>query len=596
VTAGGAPLTAQARTERVLRLPVRGDVVLGVAGLVAGLAWAVAMVATLRPDESDLVYPLGLSIGWAFVGSGLLVRGAGAGDRLGSVLVLTGIAFFAGGLQLSGDAVLFTFGTLADSWFLLGIAYLLLSFPAGHLETRFERRLFACGLFLVTGWQLLWLTLADTDAQLESGGPDNLLLVHRSDDLAELVVQAQRGAALFLTGVTAALLVRKYRAASPPMRRVAAPVLLAGAAFFLVCLVKVAHDMFDEPLGDWPEWLLITLVAVVPVAFTIGLLRQRLARGNIASLMVELGSATPSGDLRDALARALGDPTLQVAYALPDARHVDRRGHAVELPDDDAGHALTPVVHEGEQIAVLVHDPAIGRDPALVESVTAAAALALTNERLEAELRARLDELAASRTRIVEAADAERRRIERNLHDGAQQRLVSIAMALGLAEARLADDATDAGPLVREARESLLAALEELRELGRGIHPPVLSERGLAEALGELSYRSRVPVALDVDLPRRLPEAVEAAAYYVAAEALANVARHAGAKRVELTAVRRSGRLVLEVRDDGRGGADTDGGSGLRGLADRVEALNGTLRVESPPGAGTRLVAELPCG
>ena len=169
-------------------------------------------------------------------------------------------------------------------------------------------------------------------------------------------------------------------------------------------------------------------------------------------------------------------------------------------------------------------------------------------------------------------------------------------MALGLAEARLGDGGADAGPLVREARESLLEALEELRELGRGIHPPVLSERGLAEALGELAYRSRIPVALDVDLPRRLPEAVEAAAYYVAAEALANVARHAGATRVELTAARRSGRLVLEVRDDGRGGASARGGSGLRGLADRVEALNGTLRVESPPGAGTRLIAELPCG
>ncbi len=341
--------------------------------------------------------------------------------------------------------------------------------------------------------------------------------------------------------------------------------------------------------------MLITLVAVVPVAFSVGLLRQRLARGNVASLVVELGSAAPAGELRDALARALGDPTLQVAYALPDGRHVDRRGHAVELPAGPE-RAMTPVVHEGEQIAVLVHDPAIGRDPALMESVTAAAALALTNERLEAELRARLDELAASRTRIVEAADAERRRIERNLHDGAQQRLVSIAMALGLAEARLGDDGADAGPLVREARESLLEALEELRELGRGIHPPVLSERGLAEALGELAYRCRIPVALDVDLPRRLPEAVEAAAYYVAAEALANVARHAGATRVELRAARRSGRLVLEVRDDGRGGADAGAGSGLRGLADRVEALNGTLRVDSPPGAGTRLVAELPCG
>jgi signal transduction histidine kinase len=227
--------------------------------------------------------------------------------------------------------------------------------------------------------------------------------------------------------------------------------------------------------------------------------------------------------------------------------------------------------------------------------VGAAAGLALENERLQADLRARLAELRASRARMVEATDAERRRLERNLHDGTQQRLVSVSIALALAESTLTSDPDRALGILAEARAGLSTALQELRELSQGIHPAVLTERGLEPALQELVYLAPMPISLDVLRDERLPEPVEAAAYYVVAEALANVAKYASAHAVSVSVQRRNGVAVVEVVDDGLGGADPVGGSGLRGLSDRIEALGGTLVLESPPGSGTLLRAEIPC-
>ena len=204
------------------------------------------------------------------------------------------------------------------------------------------------------------------------------------------------------------------------------------------------------------------------------------------------------------------------------------------------------------------------------------------------------DELRRSRARLLEASDVERRRLERNLHDGAQQRLVSLSLALRLAQARVADDPEGADRLLSQASEELSQALEELRELARGIHPAVLSDRGLGPALEALAARS--PLVIDMTLvEERLPEPVEAAAYYVVSEALANVAKYAEASSVAVSIARVNGRAVVEIADDGIGGADPTRGSGLRGLVDRVEALDGGLEVESPPGAGTRIRAVIPC-
>ena len=256
----------------------------------------------------------------------------------------------------------------------------------------------------------------------------------------------------------------------------------------------------------------------------------------------------------------------------------------------------TVIERGGQPVAVLIHDPALQDNAELVDSVCAAAGLTLENERLQAELRARLTELQASRARLVEATEAERRRIERDLHDGTQQRLVSIAMSLGLLELKMPMGAAQARPIVREARESLTAALAELRELTHGIHPTILTERGLPTALEELCQRAALPAHLQLDLDQRLPDRVESAAYFVVSEALTNAAKHSHASEVRVKAARAGELLIVEVADDGIGGATVGGGTGLRGLTDRVEALGGTLTVTSPLGQGTMLHAELPCG
>jgi signal transduction histidine kinase len=246
-------------------------------------------------------------------------------------------------------------------------------------------------------------------------------------------------------------------------------------------------------------------------------------------------------------------------------------------------------------VAALVHDPVLLERRALLNAAAAAARLALENERLQAELRAQLTELRASRARIVTAGDEERRRLERDLHDGAQQRLLSLGLALHLAREHLGPEANGAAEILTEADDELRAALEELRELAHGIHPAVLTEQGLAPALRNLAERSPVPVTL-VELPdERLPAPAEAAAYFLVSEALANVAKYARASRARVSVSRVDGCVLVEVDDDGIGGADPSRGSGLRGLSDRVQALDGKLEVTSSAGSGTHLHAEIPC-
>lgn len=295
---------------------------------------------------------------------------------------------------------------------------------------------------------------------------------------------------------------------------------------------------------------------------------------------------------------ALGDPSVEVALWSRDTQsYVDGAGRALTLPHEDEGRSVTMLQRAGDQVGALIHDPALAEEPALVHAVCAAAGLAVENERLQAEVRARLEEVLASRARIVEAADNARRRVERNLHDGAQQRLVTVALALGMACNRLGNDAkAGVDDLLSEAAEELKLALAELRELAGGLHPAILAEEGLKAALDSLAERSPLVVDVSASSAERLPPPVEVAAYFVVSEALANAAKHACASAVTVRAAQHDGRLCIEIADDGVGGAIIRPRSGLEGLTDRVEALGGRLEVVSPPGRGTRLVAEIPCG
>jgi signal transduction histidine kinase len=304
--------------------------------------------------------------------------------------------------------------------------------------------------------------------------------------------------------------------------------------------------------------------------------------------------AAPAGPVREILAESLGDLTVTVAYWLPDRGvFVDEAGQPVELPDPASGRAWTAVERDGQPVAAIVHDAALDTTPELVQAAATASSLAIDNERLKADLRARLEELRVSRLRIVEATDAARRRIERDLHDGAQQQLVALALELRLLRMRTADP--ELQPLVDGLSARLTAALEELRALARGIHPAILTDRGLRAALSDLASRGPLVVQPVVEIEGRLPPAIEAAVYFLVAEGLTNVAKYAGVESAQVVVRREGDDVVVFVADDGAGGATIEGGTGLRGLQDRLAAVDGTLRIESPPGHGTTLLARVPC-
>ena len=266
----------------------------------------------------------------------------------------------------------------------------------------------------------------------------------------------------------------------------------------------------------------------------------------------------------------------------------------MRLPGTGDGRATTLIERQGGPVAALVHDRSLSDEPELLEAVSASAGLALENGQLHAELKARLEELRGSRGRVLEAGQRERERLERNLHDGAQQRLIALSLELGRLGSRMDDDPS-ARARIEEARREIAVSLDELRDVARGLHPAVLSAHGLPVAVESLAATSTVPVRLTIKLDSRVDEQAEVAAYYVVSESLANVSKHARAASATVDIVRHNGDLVVEVVDDGVGGADTESGSGLRGLADRVEALGGRLQVWTPRGGGTRVRAEMPC-
>jgi signal transduction histidine kinase len=406
----------------------------------------------------------------------------------------------------------------------------------------------------------------------------------------DLVKDAGTSVAVLVGAAVTGMQWVRWRNASVPGRRSLTPVLAAAAVVVVLLLAGSPLWTPEESLLDMGV-LKLGLVAV-PLAYLATELRTRIERGGVADLVVQLGSAPEPAGLQAALAKALHDPTLTVGYWVAESgQYVDADGHAVTPPP---GQVATRVDRAGEPVALLMHDPALLEQPTLIEAACTAAALALQNERLTADLRARLVQLAESRRHVVQAAEAERRRLERDLHDGVQQRLLSIPMALSVAESSLPPDAGRARALIAEAKDMSLAVLDELRALSQGIHPTILTERGLDGAVRELALVAPVPVTLAVALPARLSAEIETTAYYVVAEALANVTKHADASGAEVRIGQADGRLVVEIVDDGRGGADPDG-SGLRGLASRAEDNGGTLRVTSPVGGGTRVRAELPC-
>jgi signal transduction histidine kinase len=425
-------------------------------------------------------------------------------------------------------------------------------------------------------------------------GSNNLLEVAPDPEAALLWLRIAlvTMSGLCLAAVGLLLLGRRRR------RRPLRPMFLILEVGFTLGLLMIALLYASHLLGvsavNEIRWATFATLGVAPLVFLAALFNVRLARSAVGDLVVELHPDREPEDLRESLARALRDPSLELAYWLPDyGVYADLEGRPVELADLE-GRTTTLIDRDGSHVAALIHDPALEDEPELLHGVQAAAGIALENARLHAELRARLQELRGSRARIVEAAQHERQQLERNLHDGAQQRLIALSLDLNLLQSRTRPG-SEVTTGIEQARREIALSLAELREISRGLHPAVVSGHGLAVALEQLAARAPVPVELNVEVEERLTEPLEVAAYYVVAESLANVAKHARAATASVEVARNRDDLVVEIVDDGVGGADSELGTGIRGLADRVESLGGRLRVWTPLGGGTRVRAEIPC-
>jgi signal transduction histidine kinase len=545
------------------------------AALAAGLAGSIALAVAAGTAfaHAALIYWLSLSYGL----SGLVAWWRRPANRIGPLLICTGFATLATTLSWAGDAFPHRVGQAMDLLPVVLIVHVFLAYPVGRLRRRFDQALVVAGYVAAIGVQAVVVAMGGLDPH----GPAGARLLHD----VELVVIS--GVALAGVG----LLVVRRVAGGRPLRRSIALLVDSFALGLVMIAVLLLAGVFGGPPFPVIQRVALVVLGLAPIAFLAGLLQARLARTALGELVVAL-RAEPV-DLRALLARALRDPSLSLVYWLPQFDSwADEDGRAFVLPADPA--RVTPIHRAGWQIAALVHDPALKDEPELLDAVAAAAAIALETSRLQVQLRASVDELRGSRVRIIEAGQKERQRLERDLHDGAQQRLVALSLGLGVLQGRL-DGNAEAETLLAEARSEIAVSLAELRDLARGLHPAVLTAHGLAVALESLVAHAPVPVRLTLGVDGRVAEPVEVAAYYVVCESLTNIGKHARAAGATVNVVREGGHVVVEVADDGVGGADAEGGSGLRGLADRVEALGGRLRVWSPRGGGTRVRAELPC-
>jgi signal transduction histidine kinase len=478
---------------------------------------------------------------------------------------------------------LWTLGFLLEGLWAALLVHCVLVFPDGRPWSRVAKIAIAGAYVATLGGQLVG-GFVDPNTR-------DVVGLARHESVAHAVGRAQEITAIAVALLILVLVVRRLRVLGGPARRAQGPLLVSAAATCstAVCCLgwAIGTDSGNSAFGT-----IFRAVAIsVPLGVIAGIVWSRLRRPELSELVVELPAGAATG-MRERLARALGDPTLEVVYRLADGRAVDATGQPVSLPEG-TDRAVTAVTAGGEEIAALVHDPALLDEPALVESVRATAGLVLENERLAAEVRSQLAEVRASRGRLVSAADGERRRIERDLHDGAQQRLVTLSVALGLEAAR-ADPA--AAQVLSRAQDDVEEALIELRELARGIHPALLRDEGLEAAVGALARRAPLPVTVNGTVRGRLSDPIELAAYFVVSEALTNVVKHASATEASVRLDRQGTSLRVTVADDGHGGARVTPGSGLAGLRDRLEALDATLTIESEAARGTAVRATIPCG
>jgi signal transduction histidine kinase len=549
--------------------------------LLAGVEVALLVGGPIPSIWQVYLFP---AYGLLYVFTGLFAWARRPSNGMGALIVAGGFTWLAAGLQNTGVPSLIALGLVVATVPLAVVVHLLHAFPSGRLCGLASKWTVAVGYFVVFVLQMpiyLW-------GQGEKGGATTVLEIADNHTLSHIgqYLQAAVGAAVMVS--TAIILTSRLRRTEPSRRRVVAPLMIYGS--LAVLFVPLSSFIGETWMPGWALGIAaaqLTVMAGVPVAFVAVVLSGGFATsGEVHELGATLDAEEGRPALRAALREVLGDPHLDLLFRVEDPdRYVDRDGATVEPPPPGSDRRLVEVRVGERLVGAIVYDAALIADRGLVDDAARVTALAIDNERLTAELLAGRERLRVSRARVIEATDAERRRIARDLHDGLQMRLVLLAMMA---------DRPGAGPeTLAELNGGLQEAIAELRELVQGVVPAALTERGLYAAAVELTDRMPIPVELDLEpLSGDLPIGIETAGYFVVSEALANAVKHSRAEELRLSIGRPDGRLRIEVVD-GIGGARP--GGGLDGLADRVDALGGWLEVESPPGGGTRLVVELPC-
>jgi signal transduction histidine kinase len=521
-------------------------------------------------------------------------------SRFGLLLIAFGALAWIVSWEGSSTPVVFDLGVLAEGPYWLMTIYLFLAFPLGRIEPRTARWIFAA---MGLGVLALFYPWAFTSPVIAGGGPltrcapncpENALMITADADVARVAGDAEVYAALTLTAAVFFVYLWRLLSASRPQRRalmaVAVTSLLFLPAYFIFNFAAWIVEIENLDTLDTLAWGIVGARILLPLGFLVALLQADIFAARVLLTLLERLAAHPTpAAWRDSIAEALDDRDLQLGFHDPGAnQYRATSGDVVVPPAEGSGRAWVPVVRDGEPVAAMDLDEALTADPELVHAAAIATLLAVENGALEGELQ-------ASRARILEAGDAERRRIERDLHDSAQQRLVALRVRLALVSERL--DATEERETIERLGGEVERAIDELRDVARGLYPQLLSQLGPGAALEALARRSPIPVHVSDDQLRRHSEAVETTVYFCCVECLQNAAKHAGpAATVEITLRDENGHLTFDVADDGIGFdlGQVERGAGLANLADRVAAVGGTLSIETHPGRGCHIKGAIP--
>jgi signal transduction histidine kinase len=589
------------------RIGVLGMVSLIAAGALLAAAAAVVALTGDMPHEVALAERQALLVATP-IAVGVYAWRDGLHARFGRLLVIAGFASFLATLAGSGNDVLYSVGRVAGWWVEVGIVYLVLAFPSGRLTSRLDRWLVTIAVVVVATLYLPTALFTESYpapsqfATCDDGCPANAFMVSVSEPaLVDEVVRPLREVITVIVFLVVVVrLADRIRRATRLMRRTLVPVLVF--AIFRTLAVAVAIPLraagADAAIAAATSVIALGLPAMC-IGFLLGMLRWRIYTADcLVALAHGLRTRRSTAERRDLIASTLTDPTVELAFWRDEGGggwiDVDRR--PISLPHPPSDRQATLVHDDGSPVAAVIHDAALSEQRSFVEAVGAYAFVWDDNRRLAARVESSLTELRASRARILAAADEERRRIERDLHDGGQQRLVALRIRLELAEELMDQDPGQAREVLHRLGGEVDAALDELRALAAGVYPAVLAARGLSEAIRSAALQSPVPATVKIDGVDRYSREAETAAYFCCIEALQNVAKHApGATRVSIS-LSRNGDLRFEVRDNGPGFAldDAADGRGLVNMRDRMAAAGGELEIHSRPGAGTEVVGTIP--